>query len=219
MKLLLTSAGITNDSIANALSDLADRPLTELSIIHIPTAMNTDGGDKTWVIDDLIDFKKRNFKSIDILDISAVSKEVWTDRLISADVISFGGGNEQYLAKVFKELGVKEFLLSILEDKVYMGISAGSMVAGKYLPHSLLRVIYPEENFGETLEKPMELYNFSYIPHLNSPWFSNSRKETLDSLESEFTSSVYATDDHTAISIVDGKITIVGDGEYYIYEK
>lgn len=219
MKLLLTSAGITNDAIANALADLAGRPLTELTIIHIPTAMNTDGGDKSWVIDDLLNLKNRNFKSVDILDIAALPKEVWQERLKAADIISFGGGNEQYLAKVFQELGMKEFLLSVLESKVYMGISAGSMVAGEYLPRNLLHVIYPEEDFGGTLEKPIELYNFSFIPHLNSPWFSNARKEVLDSLQSEFTSTVYTTDDMTAISIVDTTVKIVGDGEYYVYKK
>ena len=62
-------------------------------------------------------------------------------------------------------------------------------------------------------------YNFSFIPHLNSPWFSNARKEVLDSLQSEFTSTVYTTDDMTAISIVDTTVKIVGDGEYYVYKK
>ena len=219
MKLLLTSAGLTNDVIAEALSELAGRSLSELSIIHIPTAANTESGDKGWVIDDLVNLQKRRFKSIDILDVAAVSPELWKKRLQEADIISFGGGNEQYLAKIFKEIGMKEFLLSMLDTKVYMGISAGSMVAGQYLSRELLKAIYPEEDFGTTLEHPMEFYDFSFVPHLNSEWFSHVRKDVLEGLKNSFNHSVYATDDQTAIRISDGKLDIVGSGDYWTHIK
>lgn len=219
MKLLLTSSGIRNEAIAKALSDLAGRPLSELSIIHIPTAANTGGEDKGWVIDNLVELQKQHFKSIDILDVAAVPPEVWKPRLQAADIISFGGGDEQYLAKVFRETGMKEFLLSALDTRVYMGTSAGSMVAGEYLPYKLLKMVYPEEDFGDLLEKPMEFYDFLFIPHLNSSWFSHVRKENLEDLKDQFEYPVYSTDDETAIKIVDGKIEIVGAGEYWISTK
>ncbi len=219
MKLLLTSAGLTNDAIAKALSNLAGKPLTELSIIHIPTAANTGGDDKSWVIDDFVNLQKQNFKSIDILDVAAVSAEIWKSRLQSADIISFGGGDEQYLAKVIREIGMKEFLLSILDTKVYMGTSAGSMVAGQYLPHELLKTVYPEENFGDLLENPMEFYDFCFVPHLNSEWFTHVRNDVLEGLVEKFNHSVYATDDNTALSIVDGNIEIVGSGKHWIFNK
>lgn len=219
MKLLLTSSGITNESIARALSELAGRPLLELSIIHIPTAANTGSDDKSWIIDNLVDLQKQHFKSIDILDVAGVPLEIWKPRLQSADVISFGGGDEQYLAKVFREIGMKEFLLSLPETKVYMGTSAGSMVAGQYLPYPLLKMIYPEEDFGDLLESPMGFYDFTFIPHLNSEWFTHVRKETLDEINDKLEHSAYATDDQTAIKIVNGEIEIVGSGDYWVFSK
>ena len=219
MKLLLTSAGITNEKIANALSELAEKPLSKLSIIHIPTAMNTEKDDKGWVINDLVNLQKQNFKSVDILDIAAVSPEIWKSRLLSADIISVGGGNEQYLAEVFEKIGMKEFLLSILDTKVYIGTSAGSMVAGQYLSRELLKIVYPEEDFGNELKHPMEFYNFSFIPHLNSEWFTNVRKNILEDIKDKFNYSVYATDDNTAIKIIDSKIEIVGSGDYWVFNK
>ncbi len=70
MKLLLTSAGITNSAIGSALQDLVGKPLTELSIIHIPTAATLYDDDKSWIIDDLVNLKNCTFKSIDILDVA-----------------------------------------------------------------------------------------------------------------------------------------------------
>jgi dipeptidase E len=219
MKLLLTSAGLTNDFIAKALSTLADRPLDDLCVIYITTAANTADEDKRWVIDKLNQFVKYNFKLIDILDVAAVQKEVWQERLRKADVICFGGGDEQYLAKVFEDIEMKEFLLSILETKIYMGISAGSMAAGQFLPKEVLRAVYPEELFEERVVPPMSLYNFTFIPHLNSEWFMRVRKEVLDNLTDRLQTDARAADDQTAIIINNGAIEIVGEGDTWVYTK
>lgn len=72
MKLLLTSAGLTNKTISNALLELTGRPFAELDLAFVPTASNVEAGDKDWVIDDLNYCKNLGFKSIDIVDISAI---------------------------------------------------------------------------------------------------------------------------------------------------
>ena len=97
MKLLLTSSGITNASIEHALDELVGKKPEDTSVAFIPTAANVEKGDKCWLIDDLSNLKKRRFKSIDIVDISALSQKVWLPRLEEADVLFFGGGNTFYL--------------------------------------------------------------------------------------------------------------------------
>ncbi len=219
MKLLLTSAGIKNKAIAKALEELVGKPLTECSIIHIPTAANTFGEDKSWIIENLVKLQKCGFKSIDILDVAAVDPEIWQPRLLSADVICVGGGNELYLAEVFAKIGMKDFLSANLGERVYMGISAGSMVAGQYLSHELLKVVYPEEDFGDSVGQPMGFYDFCFIPHLNSEFFTQVRANVLENLQSGFEHAVYATDDETAIRLVDGQLEIIGRGEHWVYKK
>ena len=49
MKLLLTSAGISNDSLATALKKLVKGPIR---IAFIPTAANVSDGEKSWLIKD-----------------------------------------------------------------------------------------------------------------------------------------------------------------------
>jgi dipeptidase E len=168
-----------------------------------------------WLIENLVDFQKVGFKSVDIVDIAALPESNWKARFQSADIICFGGGNEQYLATVFDSLNMKAFLETNLEGKVYMGISAGSMVAGQFIGPELMSIVYPEEVFTEK-GNPLGFVNFNFIPHLNSEWFTHVRKETLESIKPKFANKVCATDDETALKIVDDTVEIVGEGESWI---
>ena len=51
MKLLLTSAGFTNNKIAQGLIDLVQKPFSELKLAFIPTAANVEPGGKEWFCD------------------------------------------------------------------------------------------------------------------------------------------------------------------------
>lgn len=217
MKLLLTSAGITNNSIAQALSELAGKPLNELSILFIPTAANPVIEDKNWLINNLTQIQEQQFKQIDILDISGLTKTEWLPHFEAANILCFGGGNEQYLAKVMRDSGVAESLPEFLKNKIYVGISAGSMVMGQFLPHDLMKVVYPEESF-EVLAPQLAFVDCLFLPHLNSEYFTQVRKDVLDSLKSQFSYPLYACDDNTALKIVDGNIEIVSEGDCYTFK-
>lgn len=215
MKFILTSAGITNKSIAHTITDLVGKPTNEISVIFIPTAANIIEGDKEWLIDNYSEFKNQNYKSIDILDIASVPEKIWRPRMESADLICFGGGNEQYLAKSIRDSGIDKALPDLLKTRVYMGISAGSMVVGQLLSQNLMKLIYPEE-FYEELADPLAYLDLIFIPHLNSEYFSHVRKDIIEKYNDNFTSPLYACDDDSALKVVGGKIEIVSEGEYVI---
>ncbi len=212
MKYLLTSSGCTNDTIAKKLSDMAEKPISEISVLFVPTAANTEGGDKRWLIGNLQDFDHYNVKSIDILDIAAVSDDVWKKRFLEKDVICFGGGNEKYLAEIFQKLNMKVFLAEMPPTKVYMGISAGSMVVGHFMPEKLYPILFPEENFGPATTPATGMFDICFIPHLNSDYFSHLREEALNKVRNDFTKPVFAPDDQTALCIQGGSIEVFGDG-------
>ncbi len=213
MKLLLTSAGITNKSIAKAVLDLVGLPASKINLVFIPTAANVEENDKGWLIDDLVHFQQQGYNSIDIVDIAAVSRDIWQPRIEKGNLICFGGGNEQYLARILKESGLGDLLPDLLKTRVYMGISAGSMVAGQFLSKELLKVVYPEDDFEGKLESALGFVDCSFILHLNSPHFPNARKEILQSLQN-LTSPLYALDDQSALKVIDNKIEAVTEGEY-----
>ena len=76
MKLLLTSNGFSDQAIADALFELVGKAPKEIRLAFIPTAANVEMGDKWWFINDLINIKKQNFKSVSIVDISAVPENI-----------------------------------------------------------------------------------------------------------------------------------------------
>src|SRR3989344_3385288 len=117
MKLLLTSSGITNTSIANALFDLVGKKPEDTSLVFIPTASNIEKGDKSWFIDDLINLKKQNFKAIDIADISAVDKKLWLPRIEEADVLFFEGGNSYHLMEWLNKSELTQILPELLKTR------------------------------------------------------------------------------------------------------
>lgn len=218
MKMLLSSAGITNEHIAQSIVELVGKPAREIAVLFVPTAANPIVDDKGWMIRNLAALQEQGYAQVDILDIAGLSREEWLPHFEAANLICFGGGNEQYLAKVMRESGVADALPELLKTKVYMGISAGSMVVGQFLSHELMKVIYPEEVFEE-LAPPLACEDLLFIPHLNSDYFTHVRKETLESLRSQFSHTLYACDDNSALKVIDGDIDLVGGGEALVFHR
>lgn len=219
MKLLLTSAGITNKSIANALFSLVGKKSEEITLVYIPTASNVEIGDKNWLIDNLLNLKKYNFKSIEITDISAVDEKIWKSSFERADVLFFEGGNTYHLMRWLNKSGAIKILPKLLKDKVYVGVSAGSMVASQDLRLKLSREIY-EEDLLETEEmKGLGFVDFYFFPHLNSNWFKKVRKENIERVSKNVDKVIYALDDNSALKIVNGKLEVISEGEWLIFNK
>src|SRR3954467_921004 len=128
--MLLTSAGLNTASIVAALTDLTRRPLAECTAAAIPTAANVIDGDKGWLINDYANLQKAGFAEVDIVDASAVDREVWSARLESADVFVVTGGDTTHLLSWLRRSGLADALPALLQDRVYVGISAGSMEIG-----------------------------------------------------------------------------------------
>ena len=215
MKLLLTSNGLSNQSIAKALFELVDKKPEETSVAFIPTAMNLSRGDKSWFINDLYNIKKQNFKFIDIVDIASLPKEVWLPRIENADILFFSGGNTSYLIYWFEKSGLKDILLELLKTKVYAGISAGSIVTNPNLSFSSKDLKdYFEENFDKTNDNGLKLVDLFVRPHYNTSK-PHTKKEFIAELAKHTTLPVYAIDDQSALKIVDNEIEVISEGEWY----
>ncbi len=217
MKLFLTSSGITNKTLENTLLRMLNKPFNEASVVFVPTASNIEKGDKGWLIDNLVQLKTLNFKQIDIVDISAVSESIWKPKLQEADVMVFGGGDPNYLMEWFNKTNIPSILPELLKDKIYVGISAGSMVTNPDLSLEASQVLYGEDLHRTENMKGLGLVDFYFFPHLNSEYFINLRKEKIESLSKQLKGKIYAADDESAVMVVDGKVEIVGEGECLMF--
>ncbi len=210
MRLFLTSSGLSNESLRNALRDLVGKK--QIKITFISTAANLEDGDKDWLIQDFLNCKKVGL--VDITDIAAVPKDFWMPKLQWADVIVVGGGDTVYLMEQIIKSGLDNELPKLLKDRVYVGISAGSIVTGKLISASST-FLFDDERKNAPLG--LNYVNFYVMPHLNSPNFPKVNDSNLKKLAKEFDGDLYALDDHSAIQCVDGKITIISEGNWKKY--
>ena len=215
MKLLLTSAGIKNKSIADALSDLVAKKPSDTSLVFIPTASNVEKGDKSWLIDDLINLKKQGFKSIEIADISAVEEKIWKPKFEEADILYFEGGNTYHLMKWINKSGLAKILPELLKTKVYVGVSAGSCVVSKDLALKISQDIYSEDLDRTEDMVGLNLVDFYILPHLNSQYFNKVKKDFISEAVKGMSEKIYAIDDNSALKIIDGKVEALSEGEWF----
>lgn len=214
MKLLLTSSGVTNKILATSLRKLLGKEFSDAKLAFIPTAANAEAGHKDWLIDNLVEFRDLGFAQVDIVDISAISEETWKERLNEADVLVFGGGNTFYLNDWVARSGLKGLLPEMLRTKVYVGISAGSMIATKDLSLSDSKKLYEENVGGFEDNEGVGLVHFHIRPHFNSPHFPDVNSESLKEIADKLPETIYAIDDNSAIEVIDDEILVVSEGAW-----
>lgn len=213
MKLLLTSGGLTNKSIEKALFELVNKKPEDTSLCFIPTASNVEMGDKDWFINDLKNIDKQNFKSVSITDISAVSEDIWRPQMEEADILFFEGGNTYHLMRWINKSSLGKILPELLRTKVYVGLSAGSMVTGPDLALRLSQIIYGDDMEEKNMDG-LGFVDFYFLPHLNSPYFPARMEENAKRVASEISKKIYFLDDQSALKVVDGNVEIISEGKY-----
>lgn len=219
MKLLLTSTGLTNKSLIKKFIELVGKQPEEMTVAYIPTASNVARPpDKHWIINNYIELHKMNVGRIDIVDISAIPKEIWLPRLKNADVIMVGGGNPYHLAYWMKKSGLLEIFDDLIKEKVYVGCSAGSVILGKNIISTAPKKYIDEipEYEGNT---GLRYVDFSIRPHFDRPDRSQFSDDTIQELAQKLDTMIYAIDDNTGIAIEDGKTEVVSEGKWKLFEN
>ena len=214
MKLLLTSAGITNKSIENCLRKLAKG---NLKIAFIPTAASGEEGDKSWLEEDFDSCRKLG--NLEIVDISVLEKDKWLPKLEWANVIFVGGGDTTYLMNWIRKSGLDKELSELLKTRVYVGISAGSMVLSKTIQTSseYLFSLYGDE--VKNAPSGLGFIDFDIRPHLNSNYFPKVNRKNMDKLFGNTHSEVYVLDDESAVLLEGGNTEVISEGEWIKYSK
>jgi dipeptidase E len=219
MKLLLTSAGISNSSIYNALVDLMGKPVAESSALFIPTAIYAipNGGDivRRVICGSLGDpFCDLGWKSLALLELTAlpsIKKDLWVPMLQQADALLVGGGDCQYLCYWMQQSGLADLLPSILQKTVYVGLSAGSMIMTRF------GTTYGNHTLPAGTDKCLGLLDFAIHPHLDYESFPENSLANLEKLAATLPMPSYAIDDATAIKIIDSNIEVISEGNWKLF--
>ena len=220
MRLLLTSAGIKNTSIHDALVDLLGKPIAEASALCVPTASYGHpmaGPGAAWRFisgrEPETPMCELGWKSLGVLELTAlpsIANERWVSTVQETDVLLVNGGDPLYLCYWMRQSGLADLLPSL--PAVYVGLSAGGMVMtpsiGKYFVGWT-----PPTGGDETLG----LVDFSIFPHLDHPELPRNAMADAERWAAGMPRPAYAIDDQTAIQVIDGAVKVVSEGHWKLF--
>jgi len=216
--MLLTSNGIRNEILKSALTDLVGKRFAASRVVFIPTASVAAPGDHGWFIEDLSKLHGLRWREFDILELNGLPGQLVLNRLRHADVIYAEGGNHYHLANSIIVNGLAEEMADLLEDKVYVGVSAGSMIFSRNLSERTGEAFSEQDDLGilggTVVRSPFGLFDWYLKPHLNSPGFPDRTLDWFDQAAAKLDFPVYALDDESAVRVRDGEIDVVSAGQW-----
>lgn len=219
MKFLLTSAGIKNDSIRNALIELLGKPIAEASALCIPTAIYPFPGGPAMAYRFISGATaspmcELGWQSLGVLELTAlpsIKEEVWIAAVQEADALLVFGGDVFYLCRWMRESGLAALLPS-LRETVYVGVSAGSMVTAPIFGET-----YDNPDAPFVIDKGLGLVDFALLPHLDHANHPESSTANVARMAAEVPVPTYGIDNETAIKVVGGTVEVVSEGHWKLF--
>ena len=220
MRLLLTSGGVTNPSIHDALVELLGKPTADSSALCIPTAqwghpmcgpVSVRGfvsGVPPWG-----GMTSMEWKSLGVLELTAlptIGAERWVPWIREADVLLVDGGDATYLCHWMRASGLVDLLPS-LPETVWVGVSAGSMVMTPRIGVDFV------EWQSAPDDRTLGVVDFSIFPHLDV--FQKNTMAEAERWAADIRGPAYAIDDQTAIKVTNGVVEVVSEGHWKLFPK
>ncbi|MFE7760377.1 Type 1 glutamine amidotransferase-like domain-containing protein [Streptomyces sp. NPDC057438] len=218
MNLLLTASGLRNETLRDALREMLGRPFGSANVVYVPTASVAEPGDHKWLVADMNRLCGLGWREFDVLELNGLPRQTVLERLLHADVIYAGGGNQYHLARSITGNGLADGFLEALESRVYVGFSAGSMIFSRHLTGRSADVIGDTKDLnvlGATIvEPPFGLFDWYLKPHLYSADFPERDDAWADRIAERADFPIYFIDDETAVRVRDGKMDVVSEGRW-----
>ena len=243
MRTLLTSSGIRNRTIHDALVGLLGKPIAECHALFVPTGMYPFPGGAVMAAralrgeaaSPLCDL---GWKSVGILELTAlpaVEEAAWLPAVRDADALLVWGGDPLFLADWMRRSGLAAALPTLRDEAVYVGVSAGAMAAtatfaetytdrpgvgDASLPAEPMVFATPQGDVERTLVtgRGVGLVDFAVIPHLQNPDHPDASLVNAERWASRIPVPTYAIDDDSAVRVVDGVAEVVSEGQWRLFQ-
>jgi dipeptidase E len=221
VKFLLTSMGITNKSIEDALVGLLGKPITESDALCIATGYWPFPGGPENVYR-FINGRapgpmcELGWKSLGVLELTAlpsIKDEYWIPAVQETDALLVWGGSPLYLCHWMRQSGLADLLPSLRPETVYVGTSGGAMVATPDFGGES----YDDSDPLTGSDQALGLVDFSVFPHLEHEDMPDASLENIERWAAGISVPAYAIDDQTAIQVVDGTVEVVSEGNWRLF--
>jgi dipeptidase E len=220
MRLLLTSAGIKNTSIHDALVDFLGKPIAESNALCIPTAsyghpMGGPGAAWRFITGRAsTPMCELGWKSLGVLELTAlpsIDEEQWVPMVKETDALLAGGGDALYLCHWMRESGLAGLLPS-LRNVVWVGVSGGSMAMAPNVGEE--PICWKPPTGGD---RALGLVDFSIFPHVDHEDLPDNSMANAEKCAAKLPVPGYAIDDQTAIKVTDGSVEVVSEGHWKLF--
>jgi dipeptidase E len=243
LRALLTSAGIKNRSIHDALIELLGRPIAECNALFIPTAIYPfpGGPGMAWrAISGKTSSRlaELGWKSLGLLELTAlpsIDEAAWVPTVRDADALLVWGGDPLFLANWMRRSGLTGLLPTLRSDAVYVGVSAGSMAAASIFvetyrepPRGKDAPLKSEDIVFATAQGDVDrilvtgqgagLVDFAVIPHLEHADHPDASFANAEKWAARIPAPTYAIDDESAIRVIDGAAKVVSEGHWKLFQ-
>lgn len=227
MKLLLTSAGVSNASIDRALVGLLGKPVSESTALFVPTGAYPFEGGAGSAYRAITGAAPSplcglGWKSLGVLELTALPTlrpESWVPAVREADALLVWGGDVLYLTYWLKKSGLAD-LLSELEQMVYVGVSAGSIAVTSHNFDAEFDLgLVPEgSDLGVDAEKGLGLVDFTLVPHFDAEGWEDRTAAAVETWASGIPVPTYGIDNETAIQVVNSSVEVVSEGHWRLFD-
>ena len=224
MRMLLTSSGLENGLVRETFLGLLDRPPAESRIAVIIDAILPFDGDSGFTLTRLAELQALGWESFDLMSLFGGPRSVIESRLRSADVIFCYGGTNHWLAHAWTATGLEPLLRELLDEKVYLGTSAGSMIFSRR--HADMVEAFDDREEVDMLEldavgPALPLFDWSVLAHLDAPYFPDQTDETLATGAARLRGPLYVIDDNSALLVRDAARPpeVISDGRWLEFDR
>jgi len=220
MKFLLTSAGISNPSIHDALVELLGKPIDQATALCIPTGIYPfpNGAEGAYRFIRGIaqsPLTELGWKSLGVLELTAlpsIKESDWIPAVQATDALLVWGGEPLYLGYWMRHSGLARVLSTLSDEKVYVGVSGGSMVVAPNFG-----IPYDGVNPPVGSEEGLGLVDVAVIGHLDNPEMPDHSLAGLTEWAAGVPGPAYGIDDQTALKVVDGTVEVISEGHWKLF--
>lgn len=200
MKLLLTSTGLSNESVKNKFINSFDKDFSKINVLFIVSAAELP--EEKWYVkesrSELLDLgiKKENF----IIYHKGQKPDI--DILGNIDLIYVCGGNTFHLLEEIRNRGLDLDIIKMIKKGVfYVGVSAGSIIVAPNI-----KIAEPWDPNDRNLKdlSSLNLTDFTISPH-----YTKEEEDIIKKIEENIGIEVKRINNDQAILVFGDKIEII----------
>ncbi len=199
-KLLLTSTGFTNPKLGERFLHLLQKDPSVTRVLFVPTASRTEHEMK-YVYeseDELVQLgiPKENIVWFDYRNPTAVRD---VDRF---DVVYVCGGNTFFLSEKLKKTGMDKKIVDLVrQGKVYVGVSAGSVIAG---PDISIAGPFDENESGLS-----DMAGWGLTDKVVTPHYTEKEKDIVEEFRKKLPYPIVPITDNQALEGTDDNFSVI----------